>query len=123
MKLLVIDDSKDITDVMMVYSESKGLDCTVINDGIDGLNLIRDNNDFDLILLDLAMPEFSGSDVIKSLKTENLLERRNIIVFTASSDQKVLEEIGKSGVKAIFKKPFSVDELTALIEKYRKKDD
>jgi DNA-binding response OmpR family regulator len=57
MKLLVIDDNKDITDVMMVYSESKGLDCTVINDGNDGLNLIRDNNDFDLILLDLAMPE------------------------------------------------------------------
>jgi AmiR/NasT family two-component response regulator len=58
--------------------------------------------------------------MIKSLKRENLLERRNIIVFTASSDQKVLEEIRNSGVNAIFKKPFSVDDLTALIDKFRK---
>jgi hypothetical protein len=49
------------------------------------------------------MAEFSGLDVIKSLKNENLLDRRNIIVFRASSDPKVLEEIGKSGIKAIFK--------------------
>jgi AmiR/NasT family two-component response regulator len=59
-------------------------------------------------------------DVIKSLKNENLLERRNIVVFTASSDQNVLDEIGRSGVKGIFEKPFSVDDLTALIEKFRK---
>ena len=63
------------------------------------------------------MPEFSALDVIKSLKNENLLDRRNIVVFRASSDPKVLEEMGKTGVKAIFKKPFSVDDLTALIEK------
>jgi CheY-like chemotaxis protein len=122
MKLLVVDDSKDITDVLMVYCESKGVECTVLNAGIDGLEVIRNNINFDLILLDLAMPEFSGLDVIKSLQTDNLLERRNIVVFTASSDQKVLEEIRSSGVKAIFKKPFSVDDLTALIEKFRKSD-
>ena len=122
MKLLVIDDNKDITDVMMVYSESKGLDCTVINDGNDGLNLIRDNNDFDLILLDLAMPDFTGLDVINSLKKENLLEQKKIVVFTASSDPKVMEEIRNSGVKGILKKPYSVDELAILIEKFRKSD-
>ena len=122
MKLLVVDDSKDITDVLMVYCESKGVECTVVNAGIDGLEVIRNNSNFDLILLDLAMPEFSGLDVIQTLKNENLLERRNIVVFTASSDPKVFEETERSGVKAIFKKPFSVDDLTALIEKYRKNE-
>ena len=120
MKLLVVDDSKDITDVLMVYCESKGVECTVVNAGIDGLEVIRNNSNFDLILLDLAMPEFSGLDVIQTLKNENLLERRNIVVFTASSDPKVFEETERSGVKAIFKKPFSVDDLTALIDNFRK---
>ena len=120
MKLLVVDDSKDITDVLMVYCESKGVECTVVNAGNDGLEVIRNNSNFDLILLDLAMPEFSGLDVIKSLKNENLLERRNIVVFTVSSDPKVFEETERSGVKAIFKKPFSVDDLTALIDNFRK---
>jgi two-component system, OmpR family, response regulator len=121
MKLLVIDDNKDITDAIMLYCDSNSLDsCTVLTTGSNGLNVIRNNDEFDLILLDLAMPEFSGLDVIKSLKNENLLERRNIVVFTASSDQNVLDEIGRSGVKGIFEKPFSVDDLTALIEKFRK---
>jgi CheY-like chemotaxis protein len=120
MKLLVVDDSKDITDVIMFYCDSKGLDCTVLNTGSNGLKVIRNNDEFDLILLDLAMPEFSGLDAIKSLKNENLLERRNIVVFTASSDPKVMEEIKESGVKGVLKKPCSVDELTTLIEKFRK---
>ena len=117
MNLLVVDDSKDIPDVLMVYCKNKGIECTVVNAGTDG-----NNDNFDLILLDLAMPAFSGLDVIKSLKNENLLERRNIVVFTASSDPKVFGETERSGVKAVFKKPFSLDDLTALIEKYRKKE-
>jgi AmiR/NasT family two-component response regulator len=51
-----------------------------------------------------------------------MAKRRNIVVFTASSDPKVLEETERSGVKAIFKKPFSVDDLTSLIKKYRKNE-
>ena len=106
MKLLVVDHSKDITDVLMVQCDSDSLDCKVVNAGNEGLDIMRNNSNFDLILLDLAMPEFSGLDVIKSLKNENLLERRNIVVFTASSDPTVLENTERSGVKAVFKKPF-----------------
>ena len=47
---------------------------------------------------------------------------RFLIILAASSDPKVLEEIGRNGVKPIFKKHFSVDDLTALIEKFRKND-
>jgi len=74
---------------------------------------------FDLILLDLAMPDFSGFDVIKSLKQDGLLESKTIVIFTASSNQDLLKEVRNNGVKEIFKKPFSLDQLIALIEKYR----
>jgi two-component system, OmpR family, response regulator len=57
----------------------------LINDGQKGLDCIR-NEKFDLVLLDLAMPEFSGIDVIKSLKEEGAIESKNIDIFTASSD-------------------------------------
>ena len=118
MKLLVVDDSKDITDVLMVYCESKGVECTVVNAGIDGLEIIRNNNNFDLILLDIAMPEFSGWDIIQSLKQDRLIESKNLVIFTASSNQKLLNDIKNSGLK-VFKKPCSLDDLTELIEKYR----
>lgn len=65
------------------------------------------------------MPEFSGLDVIKSLKEEGIIESRNIVVFTASSNRTVLDEVKNSGIKEIFKKPCSLDDLIKLIENYR----
>ena len=96
----------------------KDIVCQVTNTGHEGLDRIRAEH-FDLILLDLAMPDFSGFDVIKSLKQDGLLESKNIVIFTASSDQKLFDEMKKAGIKDIFKKPFSTDDLTALIENYR----
>ena len=57
--------------------------------------------DFDLILLDLAMPDFSGTDVIKSLKQGGLIDLNNIVIFTASSDRTIMDKIKDSGIKEI----------------------
>jgi FixJ family two-component response regulator len=46
----------------------------------------------------------------------------NIVIFTASSDQKLFEKLKKSGVKEILHKPCSVDELSDLINRYDKAD-
>jgi len=58
-------------------------------------------------------------DIIKSIKQEGSIESKNLVIFTASSDQRMLDEMKKTGVKEIFKKPCSIDDLTELIEKYR----
>ena len=118
MKLLVVDDNEEITEGIKYYlSTDQTIDCEVTNDGPQGLERIR-NDKFDLILLDLAMPDFSGFDVVKSLKQDGLLESKNIVIFTASTDQKPFDEMKKAGIKDIFKKPFSINDLTALIKKY-----
>ena len=115
----MIDDNEEITEVISFYCGSKGdIDCQVINEGKIGLESIR-NEDYDLILLDLALPEFTGLDVIKSLEQDGIIESKNIVIFTASSDRKILDEIKNSGVKEVFKKPCSLDDLVELIEKYR----
>ena len=119
MRILVIDDSEEITEAIHFFCESmKDIECYVINDGRQGLERIK-REKFDLVMLDLAMPEFSGYDVIKPLKEGGVIESNNIVVFTASSDVKTLNEIRDSGVKEVFKKPFSLDDIIGLIEKYR----
>ena len=121
MKLLLIEDNEEITEVIGFYCNSKGnIDCQIFNNGKEGLEAIRSKR-FDLILLDLAMPEFRY-DVVKALKKEGLLESKNIVIFTASSDITLIEEIIKSGVKEVLKKPCSLDDLTNMIEKYRPRD-
>ncbi len=85
---------------------------------MEGLEAIR-NNQYDLILLDVAMPAFSGMDVMDSLQEDGLLQSRNIVIFTASSDPHVMTELRRRGANDIFKKPCSLEQLTEIIEKYR----
>ncbi len=118
MRILLVEDNLEISEVMTVYCGiKKDIDCKVVNSGQEGLATIRNEN-FDLILLDLAMPEFSGKDVIQSFTRDQLVQK-NVVIFTASSDPPVLEQMKNTGVKEIFKKPFSLEQLTELIEKYR----
>ena len=91
---------------------------SVSTEGWKALDIIQ-RQKFDLILLDLAMPEFSDLDVIKSLNEKGIIESNNIVIFTASSDRIILDKIKNSGIKEILKKPFSLDKLIKLIEKYR----
>ena len=113
--LLVVDDNEEITEAIAEYF---GADQDMECDGQQGLERIRIGK-YDLILLDIAMPEFSGWDILQSLKNDGLVESKNIVIFTASSDHKLFNEMKNAGIKEIFKKPFSIDDLTALIEKYR----
>jgi CheY-like chemotaxis protein len=122
MKILVIDDSQEIVEVLKFWLESEGVTVDAITDGSMGLDMIR-NRQFDLILLDVAMPDFTGLDVIDSLKNEGLLESKNIIIFTASSDKNLFERLKNSGVKGILKKPSSLQELEKLLDKYRPAED
>jgi DNA-binding response OmpR family regulator len=119
LKILVVEDNVEISEALGFFcSAKKDIDCQAVNTGHEGLDRIR-KEDFDLILLDLAIPDFSGLDVIKSLSQEGLTDLKNIVIFTASSNQDLLKEMRNYGVKEIFKKPFSLDELIALIERYR----
>ena len=119
MKILVIEDSVEISEALSFFcSARKDIECEAVNTGQEGLDMIRAQN-FDLILLDLAMPEFSGMYVLLSLKLDGLVKSRNIVIFTASSNQDLLHEIRDMGVKETFKKPFSLDDLIKLIERYR----
>jgi two-component system, OmpR family, response regulator len=118
MRILVIDDNKEITDMLSLYLESlDNYECKVVNDGNEGLQKIKFEN-FDLIILDLAMPRFSGIDILNSLKSDNLLSKKNIIVLTASAlNDDETEGFIRDGVKAVIKKPISIDDLTNAIQR------
>ena len=121
MKVLVVDDNKEITDMLALYFETQGIDFAAINDGEQGLEPIRNENT-DLVLLDLAMPKFSGVDVVDYLMKENLLDSKNIIIFTASSvSPQLFDDLINRGIKGILKKPVDMNELENLITRFRPK--
>lgn len=122
MKLLVIDDNKDLTEAIYDSLDSPDIECTMINDGKAGLDeILKERGKYNLILLDIAMPNFSGMDILQVLKKDDLLKSENIIIFTASSiTDRDIDDFVASGAKGVLKKPVSLDELTELVEKYNR---
>jgi two-component system, OmpR family, response regulator len=116
MKILVIDDNTEITESLAFYLDTINISCTTVNNGKEGLQMIKERDDFDLILLDIAMPEFTGFDIMQVLKNENLLSSRKIIFFTASSINE--QELLSHGAAGIIRKPISIDKLQQTIEKF-----
>ncbi len=111
LKILIIDDNEQITKMLTTFLELKDHKCTVANDGKEGLDVIKENR-HDVILLDLAMPEFDGYSVIKDLEENNTLKDHKIIVFTASTiTQEELDDLVKRGVMSYILKPVDIDLL------------
>ena len=118
MNVLLIEDNETLSRMMSKYFRIKKIDCTVLNDGTEGLEQILEKK-HDIVLLDLAMPDISGYDIIESLEKKDMLKDIKIIVLTASSlsDQE-LNELVEKGVRACLRKPVEMNKLLKVIHSY-----
>lgn len=116
MKVLHIEDNQDITDPIKIFLESKGYECEAVTDGKKGLQLIRENH-YDIILLDLNMPGFSGFDVINGLVRDGSIKNEKIILFTASVlTAEQMNEFREMGVHSSIGKPIINEKLLEKIK-------
>ncbi len=117
MKILGIDDNEDLLSLCEIALTSDGHEYTGIDNGRDGVNAIK-NEKFDMVLLDLSMPDFSGVDVVDALVKEGLMKKQKVIIFTASSaTEKEYAPLLEKGAHSIIKKPLDVDVLLETIHK------
>ncbi len=112
-KILIIEDDRDIADLIAIHMEDNGHEAEKVHDGRDGL--IRSMEiDFDLIILDLKLPGMDGMEICKKLRLEKI--DTPIIMLTSKS-----EEIDKIlglefGADDYMTKPFSIRELVARVK-------
>ncbi len=117
MKILGIDDNEDLLNLCEIALSSDGHEYTGINNGKEGLDAIK-NEKFDIVLLDLSMPDFSGIDVVDALVKDGLMNKQKIIIFTASSaTEKEYAPLLEKGAHSILKKPLDIDVLLETIHK------
>ena len=117
MKILGIDDNEDLLSLCEITLSSEGHEYTGIDNGKDGLQAIKDEK-FDIVLLDLSMPDFSGVDVIDALVKEGLMNKQKIVIFTASSaTEKEYAPLLEKGAHSVIKKPVDIDVLLEAISK------
>ena len=112
--ILVVDDNpKFLKDALPMY----GYDITVAEDGIEALKILSDErSNFDLILLDVMMPNMDGWDTLKAIRKNQKTQYIPVIMITAvSEDQKVVSGL-KIGADDYIVKPFILPNLLARIE-------
>jgi len=116
MKILAIDDNEDILSLVKVVLQSERYDFESVNDGRSGLKLMEENT-YDAVLLDIAMPRFSGKDVVNALVENRMIKKQPIILFTASSiSDSEIDEMTKQGVYTCLRKPMEIDSLINLLK-------
>ncbi len=112
--ILVVDDNpKFLSDALPMY----GYSVTVATDGLEALNILgQQDKKFDLILLDVMMPNMDGWDTLKAIRNNKKLGYIPVIMITAvSEDQKVVSGL-KIGADDYIVKPFILPNLLARIE-------
>lgn len=110
-KILVVEDEKAIANLIKMNLEAEGYRCTCAYDGKSGADFIE-RESFDLILLDIMLPEIDGYELLEYIKPMGT----PVIFLTAKSG--VSERIKglKLGADDYITKPFQVGELTARVE-------
>ncbi len=116
MRILIIDDNQDITDLVSKYLTAKGYENITTNDPRKGLELIIKEK-YDVVFLDIAMPEFCGRDIIQALEKEDILKNQKIVIFSAHAftEKQINDLLLKEGVHSILKKPIKLGNLLTAI--------
>lgn len=112
--ILVVDDNpKYLAEALPMY----GYEVTVANDGLEALKILdQKEGAFDLILLDVMMPNMGGWDTLKAIRSNKKIKYIPVIMITAvSEDQKVVSGL-RIGADDYIVKPFILPNLLARIE-------
>jgi two-component system, OmpR family, response regulator len=117
LNLLTVDNDADTNEAVIDYCKMHGIGCKVANLGRQGLFEIQ-KRDYDLILLDMAMPDYSGFDILKQLKKQGVKDK-NIVILTGWNVKKDdFNDYLEVGVKEILKKPIGLDCLDNVVKSY-----
>ncbi|KEF37693.1 response regulator with CheY-like receiver domain and winged-helix DNA-binding domain [Schinkia azotoformans MEV2011] len=111
MKILIIEDEKNMSRFIELELKHEGYSCQTAYDGRTGLELAL-NHDFDVILLDLMLPSLNGIEVCRRIRAVKMTP---IIMLTARDN--VLDRVSglDSGADDYIAKPFAIEELLARI--------
>jgi CheY-like chemotaxis protein len=114
LKVLVVDDEKDIVEVIQDRLEAYGFTVATAGNGLEALKKLSTEK-FDGIFLDVKMPEMGGIEALEEIRKRD--KKIPIIIITSSSTREAAADAVAKGASDYVLKPFEWEELKAKIEK------
>lgn len=120
MKVLIVEDEYNLADVIKERLEKEKLTVDIVEDGEEGY-YYASTNTYDLIILDVMLPNMSGFQILNKLRTDNINSK--IIMLTARSTIEDKLNGLENGADDYLTKPFHMDELVARVNIKLKRND
>jgi CheY-like chemotaxis protein len=115
-RILYMDDNPSHIKLMrMVMSMRTDTELSVATDGAQGIERAR-SEPFDLILVDLYLPDGRGDDVVRQLRSHEVTADLPAIIVSAEDDETVVQEAIRAGANSYVTKPFDIGELLSVVE-------
>lgn len=114
-KILAIDDTRSIRTFLRILLESNGAEFYEAETAQQGLQQCKENNP-DLIVLDLGLPDKDGLDLLPELRAVMKKQAPPIIILSVRKDSQTKETAFERGADDYLSKPFTVEELLTVIE-------
>ena len=113
MKVLVVDDDKEIVELLTIYLKNEGYEVAQAYNGKEALLTLQNDKDIALMILDIMMPHMSGIDVIKTVRKDSQIPI--IIVSAKTTDMDKIQGL-ITGADDYVVKPFNPLEVMARIK-------
>jgi|SRR6188474_2865031 DNA-binding response OmpR family regulator len=113
-RILVVDDDENILNLERTILEGKGFEVVAASSGGRALEILS-KEAFDLILLDVMMPEIDGFTVCRKIKEDSRLKEVPVIFLTAKGGGEALAEGFESGAVMYINKPFTANKLLTIV--------
>ena len=111
--MLVADDEPHIGRIIKMKLEQGPFRVTLAYDGQEAIDLLETENDIDLVLLVLMMPNLSGLDVLARIRSSERLKHLPCIILTAAGQEAQHQKAMELGATEFLTKPFSPKKLYA----------
>jgi len=115
-RILTIDDSKTMRDMLMLTLSNNGFEVLQAVDGLDGLDVLG-RETVDVVITDINMPKMDGYGVIQHMRERPEYDDLPILVLTTESDQEKKERARKLGATGFIIKPFNPTGLVDVLRK------
>ena len=114
-KILVVEDEKDIQELLQLYLKREGYDVQIAKDGETGLRKACKER-YDLVLLDLLLPQMDGLEICRNLRSRPETSHLPIIMITAKAEESDRIVGLEMGADDYITKPFSPREVLARVK-------
>lgn len=116
-QILFVDDDTDALETYVKAVSLANHDADVASSAIDAWEMIQDT-EYDLIFVDLNIPEVSGFELIEKLSQDKNTKSIPVVVISALPEDDLIDEVLSVGAKLFLEKPVALVDLFSVIEKF-----